>query len=294
MHRLIKAELFKLVRSRSFKVLCILSAVAVVILMGATLGLTEEVLLNSLGDMPPEQQQIFMQQIESITTNSGLVEAGRIGITIVGIKDLFNMTTLEIFHASFGQGIIEILIAILVASIFAKEYSEGTIKNTLAYGKKRGHFYLAKFIAITIGVSIIMTIMVGGATIIQIVLKGWGQPFEMAHIIEMISVFIGSIIVNAATVAVVMLVASLVKSSGATIGIVVSAFVVLPMILGFLYGNIEGFDKIYELTLFYNAALVKAINATATDMLRAVTIGIVTMIVALTTGIKIFKIQDIK
>ena len=71
-------------------------------------------------------------------------------------KDIMNPTAIEVYHSSFGSGVIEILIGILVAALMAKEYSQGTIKNFLAYGKKREEFYLAKFIAIVVGIAIIL------------------------------------------------------------------------------------------------------------------------------------------
>ena len=36
----------------------------------------------------------------------------------------FNITAVEAFHSSFGSGIMEILIAVLVGTMVAKEYSE--------------------------------------------------------------------------------------------------------------------------------------------------------------------------
>ena len=97
-----------------------------------------------------------------------------------------------------------------------------------------------------------------------------------------------------AMVSLLMLLASMLKSNGSTIGIGISIFVVLPTVVAFLYGKYTIFDKIYESTVSYNYALATAINATNNDIIKAVTISIIIIIVSLLIGITLFKKQDIK
>ena len=99
-------------------------------------------------------------------------------------KDIMNPTAIEVYHSSFGSGVIEILIGILVAALMAKEYSQGTIKNFLAYGKKREEFYLAKFIAIVVGVAIILADYYYITNNSITIMNGWGQAFEILTIIR--------------------------------------------------------------------------------------------------------------
>lgn len=49
-----------------------------------------------------------------------------------------------------------------------------------------------------------------------------------------------------------------------------------------------------KLSLFYNSALVTAIKASLQEVIRSMVIGVVTMAIALGTGITIFRSQDIK
>ena len=188
----------------------------------------------------------------------------------------------------------EILIAVLVGTMVAKEYSEGTIKNTLAYGKNRTSFYIAKFINIIAGSAIIMAIMTGVTTLGVIITKGWGEQFKFTQLIHMVETFLGAVIVFGAVAAIIMVISSLVKSNGATIGISVALFILLPTMASFLYGVYDWFDEIYELSLFYNSALVTAIKASSQDVIRSILIGVVTMAIALVAGITIFRGQDIK
>ena len=91
--------------------------------------INEEFLSKSLGT------QVSEEQMESLINNDSdeIISPGSLGFHTGGAKDPFNLTAVEAFHVSFGSGIMEILIAVLVGTMVAKEYSEGTIKNTLAY-----------------------------------------------------------------------------------------------------------------------------------------------------------------
>ncbi|MBU3137382.1 ABC transporter permease [Clostridium gasigenes] len=293
MYRLIKAEMFKLSKNKTFKVLCIVAIILSIITIVMTLIMTEDHLIKSLGNIPEDQKMIQLEQIKLLASKSGF-NPGKIGVQVDGVKDMFNITTVELFHISFEKGILEVLIGILVAAFLAKEYSEGTIKNILAYGKKRSHYYISKWIAITLGTTIIMAITVGLATIINIIINGWGEPFEIIQLMGMLKTFGAAVIVNSAVVAIIMLIATLVKSNGATIGISVAIFVGIPLFTSFLYGKIDWFDNLYELTLLYNVAIVTAISANSTDVIKAIMISLVTLVAALGCGIAVFNKQDIK
>ena len=290
MLRMLKAEWYKMTKSKGFRILCIVALLLGLLNVFMSSIINEEFLADSLGG------EVTDEQIESmLSTNSDqIIVPGSLGFNSDGAKNPFDVTALEAFHISFGSGVIEILIAVLVGIMVAKEYSEGTIKNTLAYGKKRTSFYMAKFINILAGSSVIMAIMTGVTTIGICITKGWGEDFQISQLVEILRTFIGAVIVFGAVAATIMLIATLVKSNGATIGISVALFILAPTMLGFIYGAYDWFDKIYELSLFYNSALVTAIKASFGDVLRASIIGLVTMTIALGAGITIFKIQDVK
>ena len=115
--------------------------------------------------------------METMSESDAIVTPGQLGVQLQA-KDMMNPTAIEIYHSSFGSGVIEVLIGILVAALMAKEYSQGTIKNFLAYGKKREEFYLAKFIAIVVAIAIILAVMTILPTIVSTIINGWGQAFE--------------------------------------------------------------------------------------------------------------------
>lgn len=298
MLRLIKAQTYVLFKTRTFKVLCI-----VAILMGLMLGGIAK-LMSSEGfirgalsqeGMSVEQQDEYIKTIQnSNDEDTGKVKPkSQIGVS-VSAKDIFNPTAKELFHSSFGSGIMEIFMAVLIGLMVASEYSSGTIKNVLAYGKKREHYYISKLVACTIGFTIILGIMVSIGTIFSSLLFGWGEPFTITQAAQIIEVFAGAIVIGMGIISVLMLLATVVKSNGSTIGIGIVILGVLPSIISLLYGNYDWFDRIYECSLSYNWTLLTSASSDNCDILKAVVVGLVTSVIATAGGITIFKKQDIK
>ena len=289
----IQAELYKLFKNRAFKVLMIIAILLAVLTIFMGSKFFNQIIMDSLGSLPEAQKEMIMKQMTSLSNNYEVVMLNQIGI-ILQYKDIMNPTAIEIFHSSFGSGVIEILIGILVGALLAKEYSQGTIKNFLAYGKRREEFYLSKFISIVIAITIILMIITITPTIIFTLFNGCGQGFEISQVLGMIKTFIVSLMASSAVASLIMVIAILVKSNGATIGISVAIFTVIPLLVGFLYGIYPWFDRIYEVLPFYNSALATSIKAGNVDLIKSTLISLITIIISLFTGIKLFKSQDIK
>ena len=293
MLKAIQAELYKLFKNRTFKVLICVVVLLSTLTVVMCLSVFEKILNDSLGNMPQDQKEVLMEQLTSMSESEAIVTPGQLGIQLQA-KDMMNPTSIEVYHASFGSGVIEIIIGILVGALIAKEYSQGTIKNFLAYGKRREEFYLAKFVSMVIAVTIILVVMTILPTIVVTLMNGWGQAFEISQLLGMIKTFVASVIAGSAVAALAMIIATLVKSNGATIGITVAIFIGIPTLAGFLYGIYPWFDRVYEVLPFYNSALATSIKAGNGDLLRSVIISLVTIAISLFVGIKIFKSQDIK
>lgn len=294
MLRLLKAEIFKLFKNKTFMVLCFV-ALAIAILNFAMTKLTssEEFLKSSLTNMTEEEKNATIEQIKQMSTTDSVVTPGKIGATFQG-KDMFNPKSKELFHTGFGQGIIEILLAILIGALVAKEYSSGTIKNMLAYGKRRRDYYLAKFLAISIGGVILLTIMVLSFLILSIIVFPWGEAFNLSELIHIFRTFIVGFIAVMSIISLIMLLATLLKSNGSTIGIGISLFVLAPTAFSFLYGKYSWFDRIYESTASYNYVLGTALKASNNDIGNVILISVITTIVSLFLGISLLNKQDIK
>jgi ABC-2 type transport system permease protein len=289
----IQAELYKLFKNRTFKVLILVGILLSTVIIFMCSSVFEQILNDSLGSLPEDQKQMLIEQMTNVSDSDAIVIPGQLGVNLQA-KDMMNPTALEVYHSSFGSGVIEILIGILVSALMAKEYSQGTIKNFLAYGKRREEFYLAKFTAIVVAIAIILVVIAILPTIVVTIINGWGQTFEFSQLLGMIKTFIAVLIASSAVAALVMVIATLVKSNGATIGITVAIFIGIPIFAGFLYGIYPWFDRFYEVLPFYNSALATSIKAGNGDLLRSILIALVTIVISLLAGIRIFKSQDIK
>lgn len=294
MLRMIKAEIYKLFKSKAFKVLCGITILLIVVIVSVTSFMTKERYLETLGNIPEEEKIIQVEAIIRDAQEGDVVIPGQLGFNSNGTKDPFNVTPIEVFHTSFGIGVVEILISVLVASMFAKEYSSGTLKNTLAYGKKRYQFYIAKLISITIGISIIVALLVTIPTIITIFTKDWIGNFEISHLVEIMKTYLSAMVLYTGIISIIMLIVTIVKSKATTIAISVLVFIFVPTSLAFRYGRGDWFDKLYELSIFYNTALATAIKSTNENLLQAIAIGLLTLVVCTLLGIKVFEKQDIK
>ncbi|UZW15280.1 ABC transporter permease subunit [Clostridium pasteurianum] len=295
MCRMIHAEIYKLFRTRTFKVLCIVAVILAIISIGTSkIMSSEDFFRSSLKGMPKNQQDQYIEQLQKINNPSdSKVVIGNIGMRNPS-KDIFHPTARELFYGSFGSGVIEILLSVLIASIVAGEYSSGTIKNMLAYGKRREYYYISKLIAISIGFVIILGIMVTVTTVGSTILYGWGVPFDINQALQLLKIFIAASIVGLGIISFIMLLSTLIKSNGITIILGVVIFSLLPTIISFLYGKYTWFDKIYESTLPYNWALVTSVHAVNSDILKAIAVGIITLLLTLSAGIFVLKSQDIK
>lgn len=295
MCRLIKAEIYTLFKSRAFKVLCIIALLSSVMLIGiAKLVTSEEFLRSSMQGMTAEQQDLFIEELKKASSSetSPISSTASIGFSMKS-SDLFNPTAKEIFNSSFGNRTVEIFLAILVGIMVASEYSSGTIKNKLAYGKRREQYYLAKIIAITVGMAIILAIMVSIATIGSTILFGWGKAFDLNELAYILGIFGSVVVVGATIISLLTLIATLVKSNGATIGIGIVVFFLLPSIIPFLYGRYAWFDNVFEATPAYNWSVITSITSSSSDVLKSVAISLVTLVVTSILGIMVFKKQDI-
>lgn len=296
MTRLIRAEIYTLFKTRAFKVLCILALLSSFMLIGLTkLISSEDFLKSSLKGMTEEQQEQFIEQLQNTNSesSSAINSSSSIGFNIT-TSDLFNPAAREIFKGTFGNRVIEIFLAVLIGVMVAAEYSSGTIKNILAYGKKREEYYLSKIIASTVGMTILLAIMVSVSTIGTTILFGWGKAFDINEVAYILKTFSAAVVVGMAIVSLLTLIATLVKSNGSTIGIGIVVFVLLPTIVAFLYGKYAWFDKIFEATPAYSWSVITSIKTSDSDIFKSLVFSVATLVVSTILGIMVFKKQDIK
>ncbi|MGM9988359.1 MAG: ABC transporter permease subunit [Bacillaceae bacterium] len=289
MLRLIKAEIYKLFKVRTLRVLCIIAALMGVFLVGTTF-----ILKDQFEKIPDDQREMIMEQLSGPTDSSSPIISAQFGYSLSAVKDPLNPAASELFYSSFGSGLLPVFMAILVAALVAKEYSSGTIKNSIAYGNKREYYYLSKFVSLTVGSIIISLVMIIVPTVLATFIYGWGADFTLSSFLAMIGNFGAFMIVNMALVALLLLLASILKSNGATIGFGIALLVFAPMLLSGLYGQYDWYDRLFKLTPFYQAAVVQTPGIDTVLIVKSIVISIITAVIALVCGTIIFRKQDIK
>lgn len=296
MSRLLKAELFKLKKSTAFKVLIIISILLAVLGVASTKMLSsKDFLRNSLGNtMTEEQKDEYIKNINKVSQPSDDVAvSGNMGVHIA-TEDIYNPKGKEVFYGTFGSGVIEIYIAVLVASLVASEYTKGTIKNTLAYGKKRYVYYINKIIITSIAAFICIFVATAIAGIAGSAIWGWGATFTFNEFLMVLKQYIGVFLIIIALSSLITLIATATRNNGATMAIGIVLFAIILHVLGGLYGAFDWFDAIFKCTPAYLWESVVRVNMKSSDFVRAIISSLAITAVAGGIGAYALEKQDIK
>lgn len=288
MIRLLKAEFYKLKKNRTFKILLVISFLISLLTIGTVI-----ILQN---DEFQAQMSLALEQTDSLLnteSNNEYRPNSNVGISI-NYEDLTNPTAKEIFLNGFGSGTIQILMVVLIASLVAKEYSKGTIKNTLAYGRKREEYYVSKIITGVLGSGIILFVMSIFPLIYGAICYDWGTAFNFKEVLWVIKTYLSAFIVLCTITSLITLLATLLKSNGSTISTGIVIFTFLPLVTSFLYGHFTWFDNILKFTTSYNFGLVLSRYATNSQVVMALIISVIVFIISTLIGCVVIKKQDIK
>lgn len=296
MNRLLSSELFKLWKNTTFKVLIIVSIVLGVLAVGATKLASSEEIISGLvpNNLTEEQKEDYINNIKEMSkpTNE-IAVSGNLGFSSSS-EDIFNPKGREVFFTSFGAGVIEIFIVILAGTLVAKEYSKGTIRNTIAYGNKRYKYFLSKVMSVSLSSIICFLTMVLTSTIIGSFLFDWGNEFNSDEIMMIIKSLVCAILIIISVSTIMVFIASILKSNGVTIAIGMVVFVMVIYIIGAFYGKFDTFDAIYKYSTAYNWASISRVNASLGDYKRTIISSLVTILGCLAVGSYVVEKQDIK
>ena len=85
----IQAELYKLFKNRTFKVLIFVTVLLSSMTIVMCSSVFEQILSDSLENLPEDQKQIFMEQMTSISESDEIVTPGQLGVHLEA-KDIMN------------------------------------------------------------------------------------------------------------------------------------------------------------------------------------------------------------
>lgn len=258
MMNLIKAELFKIRKEKTFLVVCL---GILLVICAAIFGFRDNVCIgirNVLGT-------------NRINLNSG----SNIMFEILKSADILVLLFLPI-----------------IISVFMNDFSVGTIKNTIISGYSRSKIYLSKLIVSCIVCLVLVLIYSFTAFLINIIRHGYNGGFSLALIIDTLKVIALQIPIYFGTISIAFMIGILTNKKTLLITVYMLYQVIVLMLFVMFNNRIGDFIK-YEPISNLDMAANIGVNSFSTNM-QIMIIGLVMIIISLSIGlIRINKI-DIK
>lgn len=255
MTNLIRAELFKLRRNKTFWVL-----------VGTITGFSSLLHLLIITD--------WWQVTGTDFDKAGLGELN--GLTVLILPLIFNL-----------------IVSSFAGFFISTEFSQGNvIKNQIISGNKRYHIYFAKFIVFSFG-SIIITILIPLVTgVIMLILFGHSDLFDTSNVMFIGRAFGLFTLQFLCFTALVLIISFVTEDSGKTILFTLLLSVMMFIIEKFV--TTPFIKVIYENTFFYQFTEVFKTTLTSGEILKSILIGLIYLFVISLCGIFKFKRKEIK
>lgn len=262
MINLIKSDLYRLFRSKTYKN-CALGAFGVVIFV---LGIS-----------------IFTDVelwIMAFTGNDGI----RRGF-MIGLEQVSNFKQLIINALGSGAGIYIISIA-LTSSVIISKTRSGIMKNTVSYGYERWRIYLSQAISLMVGMSILITFTALFILIITtFVFKGLSINYE--DILLLIKSLVLYMVIVSATISIYMLLATIIPNSEVISVIAIVEMVGLAMVGPILSTKVNSFIP-------YSMIRILAQIPDSIDFTSYLINGLIIITISTLLGIAVFNKKEIK
>lgn len=255
MTNLIKTELFKLQRNKTFWVL-------IVTITGLSALLHFLVMI--------EWWQLSGTEFDK----AGLSELNALSVLILPL--LFN------------------LIASSLAGFYiSTEFSQGSvIKNQMISGNKRTHIFMAKYLIFSLG-AFIVTILIPLLTgVILVILFGHGDLLNLSNLMYIGRAYSLFTLQFLCFTAIVLLIAIVTEDSGKTILFTLLLSIAMFIIEKFVPSSF--IKMLYENTFFYQFSKVFKATMTNGEILKSILVGVVSFTIITLLGIFIFKRKEIK
>lgn len=294
MYNIIKMELYRMVRMKSFYVIMfIMTAMTIV----GTWAVSEEVAYYK------EQAQKTEQSLDAIQQNAGEnQEASEDGEEImIGLSsemskdtDYSNVTVLDIAYSNLSGMIVALFIAIFVVLFCGADITSGYIKNFVGQAKNRTRLVLAKVIAMGIYTVGTMLVFFCVQTITNGIFFGY---VHMGHVGSCISYLAVQTVLHMALamicLAIVLVSRSTVTSMTFAVCICGNVMSVIYMGIDFIVGKIGVKD--FRFSTYTVSGRIKMLEQTFAkqDGIETLVIAAVYMIIAFLIGSAVFTKKDI-
>ncbi len=196
---------------------------------------------------------------------------------------------------AFSNGNVQMLLSIVLAIFVTAEFSHGTMKNVVSKGFSKLQIYFSKLITMLAAtyIIIIATFIVG--TLAATVIIGNIGDLNSDYLVQIFKTGGIEILLNTALVALLLLVAMVIRNLGGTIAInAIGIMSFGPLIFSLLEYLVKGKIKFSEFSLLNNIAFLANVKAESSDYIRAIIVGVVFFTVSTTLGIIAFRKADVK
>ncbi len=231
MFNLIKAETYKLTKTKSLYV-CLIILLAVAILNVLSLKFLVNFINEDVSDdMSASMQQEFTDSFEEDSITVGINSS-----SAMGFEDMTKPTAYEYFYMSFGSGeTVAIFICIFASLFICSEYSNGTFKLTIAKGKGRLKTYFAKLTSISIVSSAYSILFILATVILSAIFFGWGVPMGGEEILRMLIYLVTVVFAHIAFGSLLTMLAFVLRSTAASIALGICGAMIVSLISQILY-----------------------------------------------------------
>lgn len=276
MSNLLKSDFYKLFKMKSFYVCCIISALLASVTMFLNFA-SNNMIEELMGDMMASQIMTLKNVLPSLISPTG---------------DWF------------------ILVIIGVSLFITIEYNAGTLKNIVARGFKREYIFLSKLIVCVIETFIISLCYAVFGVIFGLILLGTpAGGFGDGYFLELLAIYGVDILIIIGYVALITMVAYLIRTNGGTISLTLCAHYLVPVVITMLnVTNIMNDETDLETMVSYttnpygNAAYywIGTLGGTVSESYHNGTIYIPILIalayvaVSCFIGLLVFKKRDVK
>lgn len=280
MYHILKAEIGKLFRSRTF-LICSMIAIVMSVILIASYEMMSKV-------YTPE----FIEELNQQTaTQSGATVQVSEELDLSFFQNLSGISMLEM---SFSGNLVSTLLAVLVSIFVCSEFSGGAIKNIASRGFSRTKIYTAKYLVCIIGgtilsIVVLLTSFLGGTLL-------WGMGETGADFTSNLLTFLGvQFLLNAALTGLMVFVSMVVRNTGGSIAINVCVIMFASMIFS-LFDLVIDSEKIKVADYWIGNIIANIASLSVpTELLeKGLIVGILTLVVTYVAGATQFKLADIK
>lgn len=259
MLNLFRAQMYKLVRSKSFYIILIIN-----------------IIVNVLGTL------MYWLLISSPKVMESRPE------TVKGYTLMYKIIT------NGGISVFECISIVFIALFVASGFRQGSIRSEISYGYKRTDIYFSKMLSAMIGNGLIMvsTLLTGFAS--GVAIFGFGSDINSEILIQLIRSFGLVIFVSMAFSSIYVLICFIFKEPGIIVGIFIGYTIIINNLLfAQLSMRFEWFKKITEYLIDAQIYFVASPNISGKTALIAIAYTFAVIIVCSFVGCKLFKRMDI-